>query len=147
MVVALSLALGALTIIGAQISAEAATTLNLNYAELNFDYASHTNITAGVNCVDSTANCVGKNQGDAVLFTNVATVDGTVIDALVTTSALVNSTIGRYEVGASAGGSNSYFQVDSAVTATGGTRPSLSISTSMAPTLGRRISSLCRTCK
>ena len=109
-VVVTALVAGGLVLAAVPSGATPGTTLNLNYAELNFDYDTHhTNITGD-----------GKSQGDQVLFDHVATIGGTVVDALVTTTTLTNSTISNYESGASAGGAASYFQVDTDVTTAGG---------------------------
>lgn len=86
--------------------AHAATTLNLNYAQLNFNYANHVNFPAGggsgTNCTGSNT-CTGMADGDKVLFLGVATVDGVVIDGLVTTTLSGGATVTDYEVGTGAG--------------------------------------------
>lgn len=76
--------------------------INVNFDELNFDYANVSHIV-GTN---------GKSQGNKVLFLNVTTKNGVQVDALVTTETLTNATITNYETGARAGGANSYFQTD-----------------------------------
>lgn len=89
--------------------AHGATVVDAKFAELNFDYGKHVKLVGD-----------GTKLGDKVLFGGVLTADGTTVDAIVTTSALVNSTIYRYEQGAQAGGDPSYFQVDTRVTAKDG---------------------------
>jgi uncharacterized repeat protein (TIGR02543 family) len=84
--------------------------INVNFDELNFDYANVSHIV-GTN---------GKTQGNKVLFLNVTTKNGVQVDALVTTETLSGATITNYETGARAGGANSYFQTDVDFTASNG---------------------------
>jgi len=103
---------GALALAGVALQAgpaQAATTLNLGFSAISFDHANATNITG-----------TGTAAGDKVLYANAATINGTVIDALVTTTALSNSTISRFDVGTGLGGPATDFEVDTAVTAANG---------------------------
>jgi len=103
---------GALALAGVALQAgpaQAATTLNLGFAGISFDHANATNITG-----------TGTAVGDKVLYANAATISGTVIDALVTTAALSNSTISKFDVGTGLGGPATDFEVDTAVTAANG---------------------------
>lgn len=84
--------------------------VNVQFDELNFDFASALHVV-GTN---------GKSLNDKVLFRNVTTKGGVQVDALVTTEVLSGATIANYESGTGAGGANSYFQVDAAITAANG---------------------------
>ena len=88
-------------LLGALPEAFGATTLNLNYEELNFDYTSHTNYPptgSGVTCTGSNV-CTGMAVGDKVLFANVTTIGSVAVDGIVTTSVISGTTITNYEVG------------------------------------------------
>lgn len=106
-------------LVGIASPAQAAVTLDLQFQELNFDYANHVNVnpSPGTDCSGSGA-CTGKNNGDMVLFKNVATIGGTTVDAVVTT-ALSDAVITKYEAGATSG-TPSNFQVDLDTTAANG---------------------------
>lgn len=79
--------------------------VNVDYAQLNFDYASSVNlysqtVALSQRCTTTAAtNCVGKNDGDEVLFKNVITAEGIVVDAAVTTKDIgLGTEIRYYEV-------------------------------------------------
>jgi hypothetical protein len=75
--------------------------VDVNFAEIVFNYEDHTNITpADPDCSldDTSAYCVGKDPGDIVRFNNVVTVGGVSVDAVIETLAEENTRIRRYEV-------------------------------------------------
>lgn len=87
------------------ISTAVTTPLDVSFSELDFEYARSVNVASSVvplsaRCTTSSSvNCVGKNQGDKVLFTGVATLAGQRIDALVTTTNIgANTRVRFYEV-------------------------------------------------
>lgn len=105
LVLAAVLALVASLLTGQAHRAHAANTITLDnqYNKLVFNYLNggHQNITvrgsvgsclAGANQPD----CIGQKDGDQVLFTNVATIAGVSVDALVTTQINGNSIIAGY---------------------------------------------------
>ena len=78
--------------------------LDVNFAEIVFDYEDHTNISpANPDCLlaDTDAYCVGKGAGDIVRFNDVVSAGGQSVDAVVTTVATTSATISRYEVSSS----------------------------------------------
>lgn len=82
----------------------AGTSLDVDFAEIVFDYANHTNIApATPDCLlaDTGAYCVGKGTGDIVRFNDVVTVGGQSVDAVVTTVSTTSASISRYEVSSS----------------------------------------------
>ena len=91
-------------------SAKASTTVDVNGVELDF---SSTKRTATNN---NTA------VGGTATYTNVATIGGIQIDALVTTVGLSNATIssGGYDNPGSASANEKYFQIDNTATVAGG---------------------------
>ncbi|MEY3111435.1 MAG: hypothetical protein RIT23_566 [Actinomycetota bacterium] len=101
-------------------SASAAVTCDIGFEEIGFDYATATNIVG-----------TGFNVGDKVLYSGVATRTcggvPTTIDALVTTSALVDATVVHYEVDTASAGpdtsantTTNFFEVDITALRTGG---------------------------
>lgn len=119
-VAALAVFLG--TIVGIATPAHADVTLDNAFAQLTFDYTNHENINPalGPDCTDTGNPCAGKSQGDIVLFENVATVAGTSVDAVVTTSFVsAGATINRYQVGADSGIENVDFRVNVGTTGAG----------------------------
>lgn len=97
-----------------------AAEVDLDFAPLYFDYASHTNISPATPDCDSIGSpCVGMTPGDIVRFDGVATVGGTVIDAVVTTLSCASASVTRYEVSSSWVTSNEYFKVREDITAGG----------------------------
>ena len=101
-------------------SASAAVTCDIGFEEIGFDYAAATNIVG-----------TGFNVGDKVLYSGVATRTcggvPTTIDALVTTSALVDATVVHYEVDTASAGpdtsantTTNFFEVDITALRTGG---------------------------
>jgi len=77
---------------------------NVEFTEIDFDQA---NINSSLSCG------TGKSQGDYQLYENVSTRNGVTIDGYVKTKTMTSGvTISNYEVGANAGGEDSYFQVD-----------------------------------
>jgi uncharacterized repeat protein (TIGR02543 family) len=102
-------------------------TVNVNFTELNFDFSSITKLkrltTSGTSAstgITTTTTTDGKTLGDRIIFKNVTTRNGVIVDAVVTTKALVSATIQNYESGTGAGGSNSYFQADVDISAANG---------------------------
>jgi hypothetical protein len=94
--------------------------VDLNFAPMVFDYSNHTNISPGTpDCEVSGDPCVGMATGDIVRFNSVATVEGNVIDAVVTTVSNTSSSVTRYEVSSSWTTGNEYFRVRQAITAGG----------------------------
>lgn len=91
-------------------SAKASTTVDVNGVELDF---SSTKRTATNN---NTA------VGGTATYTNVATIGGIQIDAVVTTVALSSATInsGGYDNPGSASANEKYFQIDNTATVAGG---------------------------
>ena len=96
-------------------------TVNVNFTELNFDYSNivvlkKLNVDGGDSTLAGTTvsgtNSTGKAVGDRILFKNVTTRDGVVVDAIVTTQRVTGATVKNYESGTGAGGANSYFQAD-----------------------------------
>jgi hypothetical protein len=90
---------------------------NANFEELGFVYSTADHTTWASNG--------GKNLGDRVLFQDVMTrpcSDGVVhkLDCVVTTYALVSATVVDYELGAKAGGPDSFFQVGARAACLGG---------------------------
>lgn len=97
-----------------------AAEVDLDFAPLVFDYAHHTNISpATPDCDAAGSPCVGMVPGDIVRFDSVATVGGTVIDAVVTTLSCTTASVTRYEVSSSWVTSNEYFKVRQDITAGG----------------------------
>jgi uncharacterized repeat protein (TIGR02543 family) len=102
----------------------ARSAINVNFTELNFNYPSNNannfpggGRTAAVCTSNAATACTGKLQGDKVLFRNVYTKDGVVIDAVVTTETVTaGAAIQLYEVGTKAGGQPSYFETDVRIT-------------------------------
>ncbi|MEY3925338.1 MAG: hypothetical protein RIQ63_689 [Actinomycetota bacterium] len=101
-------------------SASAAVTCDIGFEEIGFDYATATNIVGD-----------GTHVGDSVLYSGVATRTcggvPTTIDALVTTSALVDATVVHYEVNTASAGpdtsantTTNFFEVDITALRTGG---------------------------
>ena len=101
-------------------SASAAVTCDIGFEEIGFDYATATNIVGD-----------GTHVGDSVLYSGVATRTcggvPTTIDALVTTSALVDATVVHYEVNTASAGpdtsantTTNFFEVDISALRTGG---------------------------
>ena len=94
--------------------------VDLNFAPMVFDYSDHTNISpATPDCDVSGDPCVGMSTGDIVRFNSVATVEGNVIDAVVTTVSNDSSSVTRYEVSSSWVTGNDYFRVRQAIVAGG----------------------------
>lgn len=82
----------------------AGSELNINFAQIVFDYDNHTNINpVDPNCSldDTSAYCVGKDPGDIVRFNNAVTAGGVSVDAVIETIATVDTRIRRYEVSSS----------------------------------------------
>lgn len=80
------------------------TELDLNFAQIVFDYDNHTNINpASPDCsiVDTSAYCVGKDPGDIVRFNNAVTVGGVSVDAVIETLPSETARVRRYEVSTS----------------------------------------------
>lgn len=93
------------------------TQVIFSYSGAGFGHANITTRVGAGDCASSDADCIGKVQGDQVLFYNVTTRDGVAVDALVTTETVnAGASIRRYEVGASAGGTDEYFQTDIRIT-------------------------------
>ncbi len=88
--------------------AEAATTVTVGAVELDFSSSKRT----------ATSNNTSLN-GTAT-YTNVATIDGIQIDAVVTTVGLNNSSITNYDSIGSASTNDKYFQINNNATAAGG---------------------------
>lgn len=104
-------------------------TVNVNFTELNFDYSNITvlkklNVAAGDSTLAGTTvsatNSTGKAVGDRIIFKNVTTRDGVIVDAVVTTQRVTGATVKNYESGTGAGGANSYFQADVDISAANG---------------------------
>ena len=83
--------------------------VDVNWSELNFDYAHH---------VDKVGN--GLTVGNKVLYQNVTTRNGVCVDGVVTTKSLTGATVAKYEVGTGAGGTTANFEVDLNVTTANG---------------------------
>lgn len=101
-----ALAVGSLVVVGLPLgqATAAGTSLDVDFAEIVFDYTDHTNITPTTpDCLlaDTSAYCVGKNTGDIVRFNNVVSVGGQSVDAVVTTVNTASAAISRYEVSSS----------------------------------------------
>ena len=105
--------------------------VNVAFTELNFDYTAGNYVNLKKLNVDgadptlagntiSATDSTGKNVGDRVLFKNVTTRDGKVIDAIVTTRRIVSATVKNYEASTGAGGANSNFQADVDISAANG---------------------------
>ena len=91
-------------------SAKAATTVDVNGVELDFS------------SIKRTATNNNTAVGGTATYTNVATIGGIQIDAVVTTVALSNATIttGGYDNPGSASANDKYFQIDNNATVAGG---------------------------
>ena len=83
--------------------------VDVNWTELNFDFAHKTYITGN-----------GTAVNDKVLYQNVTTRNGVCVDGVVTTKTLDRATISAYDTGTHAGGTASNFEVDVTTTAAGG---------------------------
>ena len=99
-------AVAACTLVGvpAPQASAAGTEIDVNFAELVFDYTDHTNITPvdpSCSLDDTDAYCVGKESGDIVRFNNAVSVGGVSIDAVIETVATDGARVTRYEVSSS----------------------------------------------
>jgi uncharacterized repeat protein (TIGR02543 family) len=83
--------------------------VDVNWTELNFDYANKVNKVG-----------TGFAVNDKVLFQNVTTRNGVCVDGVVTTKALSSAVVKAYESGTHAGGTPANFEVDIDVSAAGG---------------------------
>ena len=83
--------------------------VDVNWTELNFDYANKVNKVG-----------TGFAVNDKVLFQNVTTRNGVCVDGVVTTKALSSAVVKAYESGTHAGGTAANFEVDIDVSAAGG---------------------------
>ena len=81
-----------------------AVSVDMTGQSLNFAYAN----------LSSVSGSVGANNS-VVKYSNVGTVSGVSIDAVITTT-LTNSTISNFDNPGSAGGAASYFQIDNSAT-------------------------------
>ena len=117
---ALAASIIAFVVIALAPSVNAAIVCDIGFEEVSFDYANSTNIVGD-----------GTNQGDAVLFSGVATRTcggvPTTIDALVTTAALVDASVVHYEVNTASAGpdtsadtTTNFFEIDITALRTGG---------------------------
>jgi hypothetical protein len=96
--------LGAVAVPGPRTASATPTEVDLNFAQIVFDYDNHTNIsptTPDCSIDDTSAYCVGKNTGDIVRFNNAATAGGVSIDAVVETLTQTDTRVRRYEVSSS----------------------------------------------
>ena len=83
--------------------------VDVNWTELNFDYANKVNKVG-----------TGFAVNDKVLFQNVTTRNGVCVDGVVTTKALSSAVVKAYESGTHAGGTPANFEVDIDLSAAGG---------------------------
>jgi len=83
--------------------------VDVNWTELNFDYANHVNKVG-----------TGTAVNDKVLYQNVTTRNGICVDSVVTTKTISNATITAYDSGTHAGGTPSNFEVDANISAANG---------------------------
>jgi uncharacterized repeat protein (TIGR02543 family) len=83
--------------------------VDVNWTELNFDYA---------NKVNKVGN--GTAVNDKVLYQNVTTRNGICVDSVVTTKTLSSATLTAYDSGTHAGGTPSNFEVDATINAANG---------------------------
>lgn len=77
------------------------TEIDVNFAEIVFDYTDHTNVSpTSPDCLlaDTSAYCVGKSAGNIVRFNNVVSAGGQTVDAVVTTVDTTSAAVSRYEV-------------------------------------------------
>jgi len=109
LIATMALALSALVLMAGP--AQAAIVLNANGVTLRFDEGVQTrNVISGA----TGASTMGKTAGSIVVYRNVATINSTVVDAVVETVSVTSATISNYDGGSavSGGTSDEYFQSD-----------------------------------
>ena len=95
--------------------AQAAIVLNANGVTLSFDEGTQTRtVIAG-----TTGNNMGKAAGDIVKYASVATIGGTVVDAVVETVSVTSTTVSNYDGGSAISGAPAMFQSDLSTTNAG----------------------------
>jgi hypothetical protein len=88
--------------------AQAAVVLDANGVSLNFNENTQTRVVIA----GGTGTAMGKTAGDIVVYRGVATVSGTVVDAVIETISVTNTTIGSFDGGSAISGAPQYLQTN-----------------------------------